>query len=98
MTAFPDSLSMDGATAALLFLPVGLVLGLAFFLSLRSNTRLYIEGGRIGTAIAIHLARIIGAGIAFFLISTQGAGALIGAFAGFLLARLTVTRPARKRS
>lgn len=97
MTAVSDFFAAGGVAAALLFLPVGVTLGLAFFLSLRANTRLYVTGGNVAAAIAVHFARFLGAGGAFFLISTQGAAALIGAFAGFLLARLAVVRPGRER-
>lgn len=98
MTTASDILSSQGITAALLFAPVGVALGLAFFLSLRVNARLYVTGKSVGMAIAIHLTRIVGAAVAFGLVATQGAGALLGAFAGFLLARLVVARPPRETS
>ena len=75
------------AVTVSLFAGLGLMLGLVHFLSLRTNTRLYLEDGADLRAIGLHLVRVVATVAAFSLIALAGASALLAAFVGFLLAR-----------
>ena len=77
---------------------LGAALGFAYFRALRLNARLYVAGGPLWRPVALHLVRIVGVVSTFVLISLHGAGALLGALAGFLAARLIVVRPERGRA
>lgn len=76
------------------FVALGLALGAAFFAALRLNARLYLgHAGRLPAAL-LQVARIGVAGGAFLLAARWGAAALLGTFAGFLVARMVALRVA----
>jgi hypothetical protein len=79
----PTDLIVVVSSAAL-----GLAAGLAYLAVLRVNVRLYVSGGAAWRPILLHTVRIAGAVLVFWALATQGAGALLGGFAGFLAARL----------
>ena len=78
--------------------PLGAALGFAYFHALRLNARLYVTGGPLWRPVVLHLVRIVGVVLSFVLIAPFGAGALLGALAGFVAARLIVVRPERSRA
>lgn len=82
----------DQLPAALAWLPLGALLGWAFFASLRRLARLYLGGGGLLLPIALQLGRLALAGLAFWLAARQGALPLGAALLGFLLARVLVLR------
>jgi hypothetical protein len=67
--------------------PVGVALGWGYFAALRRSVQTYLEGGRTATALSATAARIGIAAIVFALFARLGIAALLGASAGFLLAR-----------
>jgi hypothetical protein len=69
----------------------GLVLGGASLASLRLNTALYLSGG-LWRPIGLHLARLGIVAGALVWTAHQGAGPLIAAAAGLVLARPVVLR------
>jgi len=81
------------ADAASLLL--GLLLGMGYFAALRQNVERYLAGRALGPALALHLGRLLLAGLAFVLIAQAGAAALLGALAGFVLARFLALRRAK---
>jgi F1F0 ATPase subunit 2 len=81
----------DGAPFVLL----GALLGAGYFAALRLNVERYLSGRSPGPAVALHLGRLLLAGVGFVLIAQAGAVPLLGALLGFLLARAMALR-ARK--
>lgn len=82
------SLASLGGYAVLGAAMAGLHLGL-----LRLNTRLYLDGGPWWQPAALHLGRMAVTIAGFALVATAGAGAVLAAFGGFLVARATLIRP-----
>ncbi len=82
----------------LLFGVLGLVLGLAQLLSLRAVVRLYLSGSPGSRTFVLQVARLVPIAGAWVLLARTGGGArgLLAAFVGFLVARVLVTRAARK--
>ncbi len=76
------------ASAAL----VGLALGAAYFACLRVTVRAYAASTGRGAAVALTCARLIGAALVFTIAARFGAGALLAAFGGFLVARAIAVR------
>ena len=74
------------------FVLLGILLGAGYFAALRSNVACYLFGRSIGAAAALHVGRLLLAGVAFVLIAQAGPAALLGALGGFLLARSTALR------
>jgi F1F0 ATPase subunit 2 len=81
----------DGAP----FVLIGALLGASYFAALRLNVERYLSGRSPGPAVALHLGRLLLAGVGFALIAQAGAAPLLGALLGFLLARSMALR-ARK--
>jgi F1F0 ATPase subunit 2 len=76
----------------LLGLAAGLALGLAQFLSLAWNTRLYTERGGAGRAVAAQVLRLAILAAGFAALAQAGAEALLFGLLGLLLARRLVLR------
>jgi hypothetical protein len=76
----------------------GAVLGFVYFRALRLNVQLYVNGGALWLPLALHVGRIAAAVLVFGLLTPFGAGALLGALAGFMAARLVLVRPERRRA
>jgi len=74
----------------------GLILGVAYFGSLRRSVRLSIEQHAWWRYMVAALTRIVAAALFFTLAVRWGAAALLAAFAGFLVARLLAVRAARR--
>jgi F1F0 ATPase subunit 2 len=74
----------------------GVALGLAYFAALRWNVTLYLSPGSTRKAIALHLARLAGIGVGLYLAARGGAGPLLAATLGVLVARVALTRPPRE--
>jgi hypothetical protein len=72
----------------------GFILGLASFTALRANAGLYLAGG-LWRPIGLHLARLAVLAGALILVARQGAGPLLAAAAGLLVARHLVVHRAR---
>ena len=66
--------------------------GLHFYL-LRVNSRLYLDGGPWWKPVALHIARMAATVAGFAALAAAGAGAVLAAFGGFLLARAALIRP-----
>ena len=77
------------------FVLLGVLLGAGYFTALRQNVERYLAGAPLGPSLALHLGRLLLVGLAFALIARAGAPALLGALAGFLLARAFAVRLAR---
>ncbi len=71
---------------------IGMGGGAAYFAALRQNVRLYVRGGRTSTAIALHVLRVLGACLLFYVSARIGMGVLFGALVGFVLMRSIATR------
>ena len=69
----------------------GILLGYAFFVTLRLNVTLYTSG-RAGRAIILHVLRTVFSVAAFIGFAALGAIPLVTSLAGFLLARHIVIR------
>ena len=80
------------------FVLLGALLGAGYFAALRRNVERYVTGRSLGPAVALHLGRLLLAGLAFALIAQAGAAALLGALVGFILARLIAVRPRKSRT
>jgi hypothetical protein len=77
-------------------LVAGFAFGLVYFAMLRRTAKLYGSGhSRFEPAMLI-LGRIAGAAILFTFVATLGAGPLLAAFLGFLLARSAALHTARR--
>lgn len=75
---------------------VGGALGVAFFRSLATASRLYVAGD-LRRALPLHLLRLGGAAAVFTAAALAGgAAALLGALAGFQAARMWVMRRQRR--
>lgn len=70
----------------------GFSFGVAFFCALSANAVWYLEGGHAGRAVMLHMARLTGAGALFFVSAQFGAGPLLAALVGFLIARAVMIR------
>jgi F1F0 ATPase subunit 2 len=81
----------DAAPFALL----GTMVGAGYFAALRYNVERYLSPRSLGTAVMLHIARLVLAGIAFTLIARAGALPLLSALLGFLLARALAIRSIR---
>jgi F1F0 ATPase subunit 2 len=77
------------------FLVLGCLLGVAYFAALRHDVERYLGGAPLGLTLALHLGRLLIGGLAFALIARAGAAALLGALAGFVLARTLAVRLVR---
>jgi F1F0 ATPase subunit 2 len=71
---------------------LGALLGAGYFTALRLNVERYLSGRSAGPAVALHLGRLLLAGVGFLLIAKAGAVSLLGALLGFLLARALALR------
>jgi F1F0 ATPase subunit 2 len=78
----------DGAP----FLLLGALLGAGYFVALRLNVERYLLGRSLGPAVALHLGRLLLAGVGFAVVAQAGAVPLLGALIGFLLARALALR------
>ncbi len=76
------------ASAAL----VGFALGAGYFACLRFTVRAYVASTGLRAVVALTCARLIGAVIVFSIAARFGAGALLAAFGGFLVARTIAVR------
>jgi F1F0 ATPase subunit 2 len=77
------------------FVLVGALLGAGYFATLTLNVERYLSGRSLGPAVALHLGRLLLAGVGFALIALSGAVPLLGALLGFLLARSLALRSQR---
>jgi len=66
---------------------VGLLLGVVYFMHIRSMAERYVSGAPPWHAAAATLARICCAGVTFFLLTRWSAAAAICGLAGFTVAR-----------
>ncbi len=73
----------------------GVLLGRLYFRGLQWNVRLFAEGGRVASSIAVLVGRFVLLGGALTLASLEGAWPLLVMTAGFLLARHIVMRRVR---
>jgi F1F0 ATPase subunit 2 len=80
------------------FILLGALLGAGYFVALRENVERYVAGRPLGPAVALHLGRLLLAGVAFVLIAQAGAAALLGTLVGFLLARFVAVRAWKSRT
>jgi len=81
-----------------LALPYGLAVGIAYFLALRANARLYLDAGPVWKPIALMLGRLLGAvGLLGALVPFGWAPTLAG-LAGFTAARPLVVRWSDRRA
>jgi len=94
-TAALPQMLRDGAPFVVLGVGLGLLLGMGYFAALRQNVERYLAGRALGPALALHLGRLLLAGLAFVLIAQAGAAALLGALGGFVLARFLALRRAK---
>ena len=78
----------DGAP----FLQRGALRGAGYFVTLRLNVERYLLGRSLGPAVALHLGRLLLAGVGFAVVAKAGAVPLLGALIGFLLARALALR------
>lgn len=91
-----DPIIRDAIEAAFGF-TTGFVIGVTHFASLRWNTRLFVNGSA-GRAVAVTLARIVGAtGVLATLLLLSPFAALAGGI-GFLAARLVMLRRSGERT
>jgi F1F0 ATPase subunit 2 len=77
------------------FVLLGALLGAGYFAALKLNVERYLFGGSPGSAVALHLGRLLLAGVGFVLIAQAGAVPLLSALVGFLLARSLALRSRR---
>lgn len=77
------------------FVLLGALIGTGYFAALRVNVRRYLSGRSLGPAVALHLGRLLLAGVGFALIAPAGAVPLLGGLFGFLLARAVALRSER---
>ncbi len=75
----------------------GAVLGVAFFVALRINVKLYADG-RVLPAIVLHMLRTIISIAGFIGFAALGALPLIVSLGGFLFARHIVIQSEKKKS
>jgi len=80
------------------FVPLGALLGAGYFAALRQNVERYLGGAPLGPTLALHLGRLLIAGLAFALIAKAGAVPLLGALTGFVLVRALAVRLVRTGS
>ena len=84
---------MSGAALLLpLFGVAGFFVGLAYFLALRRNVRLYLGSSPVWHGIALHVARILAVAVLFAVTAQAGAWALVNMLTGFLVARAIAFR------
>jgi F1F0 ATPase subunit 2 len=74
----------------------GVVLAATYVATLRRNVELY-SNGQIARARVAHLLRLAVVGAIFWLLARWGAGPLLSAFAGFVIARVYLVRRASGR-
>jgi F1F0 ATPase subunit 2 len=86
---------MEPLRVATAFGILGTLLGAGYFAALRLNVERYLFGRSTGSAVALHLGRLLLAAVAFALIAQAGALALLGALVGFLLSRFIMLRRLR---
>jgi hypothetical protein len=77
------------------FALLGALLGAGYFAALRQNVERYLAGAPLGPSLALHLGRLLLAGLAFALIAKAGTAALLGALTGLLFARALAVRLVR---
>jgi F1F0 ATPase subunit 2 len=77
------------------FVVLGAALGAGYFAALRLNVERYLLGRSPGPAVALHLGRLLLAGVGFALIAQAGAVPLLGALVGFSIARALALRSRR---
>jgi F1F0 ATPase subunit 2 len=75
-----------------LFVLLGALIGAGYFAALRLNVERYLRDRPLGPTIALHLGRLLLAGVGFALIAPAGAAPLLGSLCGFLLARAVALR------
>lgn len=73
-----------------LFVAAGLALGAGYFYVLRGQVRHFVDGGSPWRGAAFVLIRVATAALIFWGIAHAGLAALLGAFVGFLAARVFV--------
>ncbi|HTZ78815.1 MAG TPA: ATP synthase subunit I [Stellaceae bacterium] len=72
---------------------LGVAMGALHLGLLRLNTDLYLGDRGWWQPVALHFARMAAVVVGFVAVATGGAGAVLAAFAGFLLARALLIRP-----
>lgn len=77
------------------FVLLGALIGAGYFATLKLNVERYLSDRALGPTIALHLGRLLLAGLGFALIAPGGAVPLLGSLLGFLLARAVALRLAR---
>lgn len=79
-----------------LYLLFGLALGAAYFAAAWHTVRRFAGGAGAAGVAGLAVLRLAVAAIAFWWAARHGAGPLLAAFAGFLLARFAATRLLRE--
>ena len=77
------------------FILLGALIGAGYFAALKLNVERYLSDRPLGPTIALHLGRLLLAGVGFALIALAGVVPLLGGLGGFLLARAVALRSAR---
>ncbi len=93
MTAYPA-----GSWLALLFAAAGLAFGWGYFSALRRGVAAYVASGGFWPTVGWLLARLAAAALFFTFAVHWGAGPLLAAFLGFLVARHFAVRAARTKT
>jgi hypothetical protein len=82
----------------ILYFAIGIVLGALHFAALRRNVGAYVKGGLRARTVALHAARLVLIGFAFFLLARHGGVLVLAALAGFTVARLFMARRLKEGS
>ncbi len=88
--AFPDIAAMAALAIA------GLAFGLVYFRAVALTAGRILSGAGPAGTVALVAGRLAGAAMLFALAAWLGAGPLVAAFAGFLVARAVTMRRARR--
>ena len=83
-------------SAVALFAAAGFALGVAYFASLRRGARVSVARRAWSPYVLLALARLVAAALFFTFAARWGMTALLAAFVGFLGARQTAARSARR--
>lgn len=87
--------SFEPFTVAAMLL-VGIGLGFAYFAAMRRSAESYLAGRGWIIPLALTAARLAGAVVVLAVAAHFGAGSLLAAFGGFLIARVIVLRRVRR--
>jgi len=83
---------MSGLLLASVSVVAGAVVGTLYFVLLYRSVQLHATGAGVTRVLPLHIFRVALAVSSFWIIAQQGAGSLVFALSGFLIARLLVQR------